>query len=99
MNGNALQIPARPLDQIGRGAIRLTREPCKLRAVRRALAEPFADLMRDRASEIGVIENRARQCAAENGISGKGVFGLAANGLPKLLSRYHCILDHRDAPG
>jgi hypothetical protein len=60
MSGNALQIPARRIDQIGRGLKRLTGDASELRAIRHALAEPFADLMGHCAAQVGVVEDRGR---------------------------------------
>ena len=58
VNGDALQIAARRIDQIGRATERVAGELRKPLAIRRALAEPLADLMRQRMSEVGMIENR-----------------------------------------
>ena len=60
VNGNTLQIPARRVDQIGRGLKRLTRDACELLAVGGAFAESFADLMGQRAAQVGMIEDRGR---------------------------------------
>ena len=55
VNGNALEIAARRIDQVGRGCKCLTGNACKLAAIRRTPAEPLTDLMGQRTAEIGMI--------------------------------------------
>ena len=75
----------------------LTGDPSKLFAINLMLAEPFTDLMGERAGKIGVIEDRSRQRGAEQRIAGKDGFGLAANGTPKLIDGRNFVLGH-DGP-
>jgi hypothetical protein len=58
VNGDTLQIAARRIDQIGRATERINGELRKLPAIRQTFAEPLADLIRQRVSEVGMIENR-----------------------------------------
>jgi len=85
VHGNALQIAACGFDQIWRDLISLTRHAREQSAVFSVFAEPFSDLMSDRTAEVGMIEDRGRQRGAKQRIAGDGVFGLAANGEPKLV--------------
>ena len=57
VNGDALQIAARRIDQIGRASEGVTGEPCKSLAIRRTPAEPLADLVGQRVSEVRMVEN------------------------------------------
>ena len=57
MNGDALQVAARGVDQIGRSRKRFAGNASKALAIRRTLAEPLPDLVCQRVSEIRVIDN------------------------------------------
>ena len=57
VNGDALQIAARGIDQIGRASEGVTGELRKPLTIRRTLAEPLAYLVRQRVSEVRMIEN------------------------------------------
>ena len=57
VNGNALQIAAGRIDQIGRSRERLVRNTRKALAIRRALSQPFTDLMGQRTAKTGMGEN------------------------------------------
>ena len=57
VNGDALQIAACRVDQIGRSGKRFAGNARKSLAIRRTLAEPLADLVRQRVSEVRMIEN------------------------------------------
>ena len=67
VDGNALQIAARRLDQIGRGPIRFAGDAREELAVIGALAEPLPDLMGDRIAKIGMIEDRGRERGPNSG--------------------------------
>jgi hypothetical protein len=94
VNGNALQIAARRIDQIGRGVMRLAGNAREKPAISRSLAEPFPDLMRERTAEIGMIEDRGRQRGAKERIAGQDPVCLTANRPPELIDGYKFVLDH-----
>src|SRR5450631_4079208 len=74
VNSNALQIAARRVDQVRRGVMRLTGNAREKLAISRAFAEPFTDLMRERITEIGMIEDRGQQRDTKERIAGQGAF-------------------------
>ena len=79
VNGDAMQIAARCLDQIGRGMMRLTGNACEKLAISRSLAEPLTDLMPERTAEAGMIEDRGRHRGAKERIAGQDTLRLTAN--------------------
>ena len=91
---DALQIPARRVDQIGRGLKYFTGNARIALAIGCVPAEPLTDLMRQRAAEIAVIEDRGRYRRAKHGIAGQHAFGFAPNRQPKLIDGYNSALAH-----
>jgi len=94
VHNNALQIRARRVDQIGRSRKRLTGDAREQRAVVSAFAEPFSDLMGNRAAKVGMIEDRGRQRGAKQRIGGDNAFGLTTNREPKLINGCNWVVDH-----
>ena len=83
MKNDSLEVAAGGFNEVRRRRKRFTGDARKLTPIAGAFAEPLSDLVGHRRTEIGVIEDRGRQGAAEYRVVGQNRFGLAPDRVPQ----------------